>query len=266
MKKWSAAALIILIIIFALPILVMVLSSFADEDLIDALKNGSVEGIQFGTEQYRKMFTEGDLIQKMGNSAVIALGALAVQIPVGLAGGLFLARSEWKAKKVLTGMLMIALLLPFQSMMVPMFRMSKWSGLYDTHAALILLCGFSPLAFLFMMVLIGMIPNEQWEAASLDTKSLGRIVFAVVLPQILPGMAVLVLLIFSEAWNMVEQPLILLQDDVLRPAALVLNDIKKDHSGYEYAGSVLYSLPVVVLYAAALAAMRKQSGIRPRIR
>ena len=70
----------------------------------------------------------------------------------------------------------------------------------------------------------------------------------VILPQILPGLAVLGLLVFADTWNMVEQPLILLPTPEKRPLSLAFNDILKTNTDYLYAGSALYALPIVAVY------------------
>ena len=133
--------------------------------------------------------------------------------------------------------------------MVPVFRLSKWTGLYDHRMAVILLQAFSPLGPLAVWLFAASVPGEQWEAARLDTSSLLTIYLRIILPQLVPGLCVLGLLCFAEVWNLVEQPLILLADDALLPASLSLNDLELKGAG-PYAGAVLYSLPVVILYAA----------------
>ena len=76
------------------------------------------------------------------------------------------------------------------------------------------------------------------------------------MPQLLPGLAVLTLLCFAEAWNLVELPLILLPDTELRPASLMLNDIRSGSN--QYAEAVLYAMPILILYGATGFVLRKE--------
>ena len=76
------------------------------------------------------------------------------------------------------------------------------------------------------------------------------------MPQLLPGLAVLTLLCFAEAWNLVELPLILLPDTELRPASLMLNDIRSGSN--QYAEAVLYALPILLLYGITGITLKKE--------
>ena len=142
----------------------------------------------------------------------------------------------------------LALLLPFQVIMLPVYKMSLASGLYDSYWSVVLRAAFAPLGTLISVVLIRGVPESQWEAASLETNSLFETMRLVILPQILPGLAVLGLLVFADTWNMVEQPLILLPTPEKRPLSLAFNDILKTNTDYLYAGSALYALPIVAVY------------------
>ncbi len=248
MKKISMLVLGMILILFALPILLLITASFVQGDLMAVLKGNGNE-ILFTLSRYREVFADEDMMLRFQNSLKITGYSLLIQIPVGLLGGLFLAKSRWKGAKVVLALMMLILLLPFQSIMVPVFRFSKWAQLYDTHLAVILLQVFAPLGPLVVWLLIRQVPQEQWEAALLDCASQTKIFFRAILPQLIPGLAVLVLLCFAESWNLIEQPLILLHDASLLPASMALNDMKG--SAANYAGAVMYSLPILLLYILA---------------
>lgn len=144
----------------------------------------------------------------------------------------------------------IALMMPFQVIMLPLFQIAVETGLYDTHASIILLNMFAPLGVLVCWMLIKQIDSEQWDAVLLETSSVFAIIRRIILPQIAPGLLALAILLWSEAWNMVEQPLILLPDKSLQPLSIYYNDIL--NSGASYAGSVLYAMPVLMLFLLAV--------------
>lgn len=255
MKKLTACLLALVLVIFALPVLLLIAASFLQGDLIAALK-GESTGLQPSLARCAAMLQNEELLLGLWNSAKITVGTLALQLPVSVLGGLFLARSSMKGIGCLRMVLLLMLLLPIQSIMVPVFRMSRWLNLYDTQLAVILLQAFSPLGPLIAWLLIRAIPGEQWEAALLDCRSQVRIFSRAILPQLLPGLAVLMLLCFAEAWNLVELPLILLPDTALRPASLMLNDISSNGS---YAEAMLYALPILLLYGAVGFLLRNEN-------
>lgn len=241
MRKVTACALAGVLLAFALPVLALVAASFFQGSLRPSLG------------QYTALFQNEALLLAVENSARIALGTLVMQLPLSVLGGLFLARSSMKGGGMLRALLLLMLLLPFQSIMVPVFKISRWLNLYDTQLAVILMQAFSPLGPLIAWLLIRGIPAEHWEAAALDCRSQTVIFLRAILPQLLPGLAVLMLLCFADAWNLVDLPLILLPDAQLRPASLMLNDINSSGS---YAEAVLYALPILIMYGVALLTLK----------
>ena len=255
MKRTSAILLILLLAAFALPLVVLVAASLCEGDLVAFLK-GSQDELAFSTAQYTRFFSNATMLHRFGNSMKITGGALLIQLPLALLGGLYLARCSWRGTRAVRFLLLVLLLLPFQSVMVPVFKLAKWTQLYDTQFAVMLLQGCSPLGMLIVWLLISTIPAEQWEAAQLDCKSQTKTLYRVVLPQIAPGLAVMFLLCFAEAWNLVEAPSILLPDSYLRPASMVLNGTSSKNNAYSYADAVMYSLPIVAGYLLVARSMR----------
>lgn len=235
MKKGSALLLGLLLALFLLPVLLI----FA----LSVLHTGD-GGLSLTLGQYRGFFADKDLIRRFGNSARITLGTLVLQMPLSMVGGLVLSRLRGRTRNILAGALLLMLLLPFQSYMMPVFKLCKEHGLYDTQWALILLYALSPLGSLIMFAFIRMIPEEQWEAAALETSSIIRTSLTVVLPQLLPAVVILLLLAFAEAWNMVEPAIILLKDSWFQPASVSLNNL----NAISYAGAAMYCVPVLILY------------------
>lgn len=252
MKKTGAVMLILFFILFSLPLFILFLTSFVQGTSMDLFQG---EG-RFTLLQYQSVLESEEIMSRFKNSAIITIATLAIQFPVSLLGGFYLAKQTKKWAAVMRTFFMILLLLPFQSIMVPVFRLSKWTGLYDHRIAVILLQAFSPLGPLTVWLFVRSIPQEQWEAAQLDTASHLVVYARIILPQLIPGLCVLGLLCFAEVWNLVEQPLILLPDETLLPASLSLNDLELKETG-PYAGAVLYSAPVLLIYAATGMILKK---------
>lgn len=211
--------------------------------------------------QYIELAQDKTMLMRFGNSLRIACMTMIMQAPVSLLGGLFLNRYRGRMAPMITLAFFVTMLLPFQTFMVPLYQLSRWTGLHDTHEAVALLYAFSPIGPLFVSVLLAGIEEEQWEAALLDTRSLLTIYFQVALPQLLPGLLVFFLLAFSEVWNAVEQPLILLRDPQLTPASLSLNDITFAQTGSTGAAAVVYALPVLLLYGAIAQTLRSAPAL-----
>ena len=231
MKKSSLWLLCAFFVTFSFPIITVFILSFLHKNALSI-------------SQYISLLSNENLLMRFGNSVIISLGTLFLQIPLGICGGIFLERSKGIQKQIWLVSLLVMLLLPFQSYMLPIFLLFRKIGLYNTHLGLILQGAFSPLGSLLMYAFMRTIPEEQWEAAQLDTSSFIRILVNVILPQIRSSVLMLTALVFAESWNMVEPAIILIANDKLLPISTSLNDLQ----AVSWAGAAVYCLPVVVLY------------------
>lgn len=239
MKRISTWLLLLLLAVFALPVIVVFVLSF--------LGSGG-----FSLSQYAALLANENLLIRFGNSALIALGTLAMQLPLAIGGGVYLARGRGWGRRVFLGALLAMLLLPFQSYMLPEFLLFRDTGLYNTRFGLMLLGAFSPLGPLMIYAFMRTIPEEQWEATRLDTSSVLRTLGLVILPQMASALWMLLMLAFAEAWNLVEPAVILIANDKLLPVSTSLNDLK----AVSWAGAAAYCLPVVALYGVVCGRMK----------
>lgn len=91
------------------------------------------------------------------------------------------------------------------------------------------------------------LPNEQLEAARLETDSTFRILLSVIIPQLRHGIVCTWVLSFTEHWNSVAEPLILLETHDRYPLAVMLNEIEAgDVLGL--AAAVVFMLPPLLLF------------------
>lgn len=245
-NRVSSFLLICLLFLFLVPHLVILGMSVVTVDS---------EGQRVSASQYAALLSDPDFHQRFGNSAVIACGALAPELLLSILLALALSRAASRIRFFLLLTLMVMLLLPFQSYMLPVFQLYKRWGLYNSHLALILFCAFSPVGPLLLYFFMRMIPEEQWEAARLETNSIFCIAEMVILPQIAPAIFILLLLSFVEAWNLVEPAIILLQFDELKPLSVSLNDFQN----VSWAAAALYSLPVECFFMLCIPALRRLS-------
>ncbi len=244
MKKLSAWVLGLLLAVFALPVVAIFALSM-------------VQGGTLSLTQYEGLLNTPRLLVRFRNSAVIALGTLALQLPLSILGGVFLTRSRTWLRHVTFAALLAMLLLPFQSYMLPTFMLIRPTVLYNTLYPLILMGAFSPLGPLMVYAFMRTIPEDQWEAARLDTSSLIRTLRSVILPQMSTALWMLLMLAFAEAWNLVEPAVILIANDNLLPVSASLNDLKS----VSWAGTAAYCLPVLALYAIVCGRMKEKDAI-----
>ena len=254
MKMLRAGLLWALAALFLLPALLTTIYSFMGvEELVQIFERHTVFLRLVPTKAtlngyYELLFASGKYLSMFWNSMVIAgslsLGNAVVALIVGCA----LTKCKFRGRDTLRFVYIVVMMMPFQVTLLPNYIMLKQMGLYNTNLALILPGIFAPFGVFLMSQFLRSVPDEVLEAATLETNSPIRLLTQVIAPMVYPGLLALLLLGFAEGWNMVEQPLILLEDAWRFPLSLALNDMRGGNMGVAFAGSVLYMLPVVLLY------------------
>lgn len=143
---------------------------------------------------------------------------------------------------------LLTMLMPFQVTLVPNYIMLDKLGLLNTRAAILLPGIFGAFGVFMLRQFMLHLPTALTEAAKLDGAGHFTIFSRIILPLARPGAAALIVLLFVDYWNMVEQPLIFLQDAAKQPLSLYLAQIGKEARGVVFAASVIYMSPMVLLF------------------
>jgi multiple sugar transport system permease protein len=107
--------------------------------------------------------------------------------------------------------------------LLPQYIVSRQLGLYDMLYAMILPGVFTPFSVFLLTQVTKSIPNEYLEAARLDTSNIFTVLLRVIVPIIRPGIICAGVLVFTEQWNMVAEPTILLETVDKYPLAVLLS-------------------------------------------
>ena len=91
------------------------------------------------------------------------------------------------------------------------------------------------------------IPDEQCEAAKVDGASHVQILFRIIMPQCKAAVVSLAILSFVDNWNMIEQPLILLENGK-QPLSTFLSQINNTELGLAFACGVMFMLPSILMF------------------
>ena len=118
----------------------------------------------------------------------------------------------------------------------------------DSWLSLILPAAFAPLGTFLMTQIYRGIPNETLDAARLDGASTFQILVQILLPIGKSGTISMVLLVFIEAWNMVEQPIVFLKDTTQYPLSVFLVSVNTNNFSLSFVCGLLAMLPVLFLF------------------
>jgi multiple sugar transport system permease protein len=99
-----------------------------------------------------------------------------------------------------------------------------------------------------MRQVISTMPDSLIEAAKLDGANQIQLLTRVVLPRCKSGVISLIILSFIDNWNMVEQPLIFLDDTSQYPLSVFLAQVNSSNLNLSFTCGILAMLPVAILF------------------
>lgn len=256
--------LVIIACVLLLPIVLTIVNSFMGEREIKA--SYSMIGNDVAKEfvlvkwipdwvtfdQYFALLIKTSVfLQMFWNSVSLVVPIICGQVIVAVLAAFAFGKLQFKGKDPLFMVYLITMLMPYQVTLVPNFIRASQLGLLNHHSSIILPGIFGAFGVFLLRQSMLHIPSGYIEAPKIDGAGYGRILLTIVLPMVKPGVAALVVLLFIDNWNMVEQPLIFLQDPGLQPLSIFLSQIEKDSLGLSFAASVLFMSPMLLLFLSA---------------
>lgn len=164
------------------------------------------------------------------------------------------ARLTWPGRNFSFGVMLATMMIPPQVTMIPFFLIMRALGFYNTLTPLWIMSFFGNAfnIFLLRQFMMG-IPRDLEDAAKIDGCNFFHIYIHVIVPLIKPTLACIAVFTFMGVWNDFMGPLIFLNDQRLYPISLGLYALRVESSqmGMMMAGSMLMTLPVIVVFAFA---------------
>ncbi len=255
-KTLDTTAKYVLLTLFTLtwllPILATVLTSVRTMD--DIAVNGfwSIPE-KFTLEQFKAAWIAARVRQYLLNSFIITIPSLLGMLFLSSLSAYALARFKFKGNLLVYFMYVGGTMLPFQILLLPVFRLTNRLGLYDTYGALILIHIAFQLGFCTFVLrnFMRTVPGEILDAARVDGCGEFRIYWQMMLPLSLPALAALATLEFTWVFNDFLWALILLQSDSLRPVTAGLATLQGQYVTdwpLITAGALLATLPTVFVF------------------
>ena len=245
------AGLIGLALLFALPLVLMLLSSFKTPEEL-ARNPYSLLPETWRWQNYPEALSAIPYWRYLFNSLLLCTGCvLGATLSCSLVAW-SLSQVRWRGRK-LTFLLVIAtMLLPWQVTMVPRFVLISGLGLYDSLWAIILPTFLGEAFFIFLLRQFFMtLPKELLEAGRVDGLSEWGLFWRIGLPLSKPAIATVAVFQFVTTWNDFSGPLLYLNDPDKFPLAYGLERFVSaygDQTHLLLAASVMFTLPMILLF------------------
>lgn len=202
-------------------------------------------------ENFKALLANQDLARAMWNSFrnAVILTALALLV-CSIAGYGFEIYHD-KGKDLLMNILLLAMMLPFVAIMIPLFKMfSSWK-LVNTWIALALPSLSTPFLIMMFRQAARSFPHDIIQAARLEGLSEIRIFFTMFLPIMKSTYGAAMTVTFMNAWNNYLWPTIILQDSNQITMPMLVANLKSGYSvdyGMLMLGVLICTLPTAIIF------------------
>nr|WP_313636855.1 carbohydrate ABC transporter permease [Paenibacillus sp.] len=204
---------------------------------------------QVSLDQYAKVLLDNPKYLTMfWNSVFMVVPIIAGQTLVAALAAYAFSKLKFRGRDPLFLIYVLTMLMPFQVTLVPNYIMADKLGILNSSYAIILPGIFAAFGVFMLRQFMLDIPYAYIEASKMDGAGHFLIFYKIIIPMIKPGLAALVILLFVDYWNMVEQPLIFLDDPFKQPLSVFLSRINEGERGIAFAASILYMAPMVMLF------------------
>jgi multiple sugar transport system permease protein len=180
-------------------------------------------------EHYRTLFEKLPFFQYGLNSLGVALLTTLGAIFVSALAGYAVANPRFRQREIWFLLILLALMIPPQINLVPLFFLMKQLGWINTFTALIVPGLFSAYGTFLYRQWFATLPADLDQAALLDGCSLWQRFWHVALPLAAPATLNFGLLTFIGIWNSFLWPLVMLHDPTLRTLPMGLTFLKQSY-------------------------------------
>ncbi len=189
-----------------------------------------------------------EYLLKFWNSVILVVPIVILQVAVASVAAYSFTRWRGRIRSGIFFFYVILMLMPYQVTLVPNYLVSDWLGLLNTGWSIILPGVFAPFSVFLLTKFMRRIPYALIEAAKVDGAGEWEIFTKICLPQCRSALYSIAILVFIDYWNMVEQPLILLDDADKQPLSVFLSSINSGEIGLAFAMAVVYMIPTLLLF------------------
>lgn len=202
-------------------------------------------------DAFTKVLAAGNVPLWLFNSALVAVLVTALTMAVSVPAAYVFSQLRFPGRQLLFAVSMIAFMVPFEALVVPLFRTMNQLRLVDSYAGVILPQLVSPVTIYVFKQSFDAIPSEFQDAALIDGASHWQVLSKIYLPMSGNIVWAMSIVAFIGAWNNFLWPFIIISSPDMMTIPQGLTQIQ-DAFGIRYAQSMaaalLGGMPVALAY------------------
>lgn len=246
------AAAVVTVVVCLFPVYWMISTAFTPSRDIRSADPRLIPGT-WTLDHFRRVGADGfELFWR--NSVLVTLGAVLLSLLVALGAAFAVARMRWKGRRHFMLMVFIAQMAPWESLIIPVYIISRDTNMLDRLPTLTLVYFMITLPFTIVVLrgFIGTIPPELEEAARVDGCTRTGAFRRVALPLLVPGLMATSLFGFITAWNeFAYANFLIIKEQDNRTLPVWLSSFQNTFGtdwGATMAASTLFALPALVIF------------------
>jgi len=239
-----------LALIFVLPLVQMVLTSFMSSAEINQFPPKLIP-TSFHLEGYRHLFSETKALRWFVNTVIVSGIAVVAHLVLCSMAGYGFARLKFAGRGLAFVLILATVMIPIQLLMIPTYLMFARIGIVDTLAAAFVPWLASAFGIFLMRQFFLGLPVELEEAALIDGCGRWRTFRSIVLPLAKPALTTLAIITLLWSWNDLLWPLVAISDDTkftLQVGLANFQGMRRTEWSQLMAGNVLATMPLILAF------------------
>ncbi len=202
-------------------------------------------------DNYKQVFRQFPFGRYFLNSVIVSVVVVACVLLTSSLAGYSLAKFDLPGSNFIFYMFLSSLMVPFQTRMIPLYRMMVSFKWIDTLRGVMFPWLIDAFGIFLMRQFISTIPNDLIEAARIDGASEPYIFGKIILPLSKQGLSALAIFTLTANWEEFLWPLIVSTSDASRTLPVGLQSFAEQYGTnlhWQMAGSVVAVAPMIVIF------------------
>lgn len=236
---------------FILPLYWMGVTSLKTGDEVLEFPPGFLP-IPASTEAYDAAWSRIPMLRFFLNNIVVTFSVLALQLPLVSLAAYAFSQFEFRFKRPLFILCLMAMMIPGQVTFLPNFLLMKRLDWFDTYLALIIPFASSAYGIFLIRQAFLQVPKDLVNAAALDGANHLQILWHVMLPVAKPTVTTVALFSFVGHWNSYFWPLVATNSDSVRTLSVGVAMLRDGDARMSWntlmAGNMTMVIPVLLVF------------------
>ena len=205
-------------------------------------------------ENYQYILSQSKFYLNFLNSVFVSLSSVVLAALVSSAMAFVMGKFHFRGKKLLFGFIILTMIIPGTTMIVPQFELATKLGMVNKLWGLIpfYVAWVIPFSTFMIKGFMENIPGEIMEAAWIDGADVWTVYTKIALPLASPAIASVSIFNFLTAWEEYPWANTVINDNSKRTLPIAIAGFFGQHQftqwGYVFAMSVLTLIPVVLIF------------------